>query len=128
MTDLHDLTDTSGILRPMLVFRRSSCSACAASRTRALGVLGLLGLLESAACGRPPAEAPAAPVEAPAEPQRSAWPQEPKPASESVVRAEFQTSAQAVKPKGTFLLAVRFDIEDGYRISWQNPGDVGKTT
>jgi thiol:disulfide interchange protein DsbD len=33
-----------------------------------------------------------------------------------------------VKAKGKFLLAVRFDIEHGYRISWQNPGDVGKTT
>jgi DsbC/DsbD-like thiol-disulfide interchange protein len=45
-----------------------------------------------------------------------------------VVHAEFQTSARAVKPKGKFLLAVRFDIEQGYRISWTNPGDVGKTT
>jgi thiol:disulfide interchange protein DsbD len=45
-----------------------------------------------------------------------------------VVHAEFQTSARAVKPKGKFLLAVRFDIEQGYRISWTNPGDVGKAT
>jgi len=44
------------------------------------------------------------------------------------VHAEFATSAQAVKPKGKFLLAVRFQIEPGYRISWQNPGDVGKST
>jgi DsbC/DsbD-like thiol-disulfide interchange protein len=44
------------------------------------------------------------------------------------VHAELQTSAQAVKPKGKFLLAVHFQIESGYRISWQNPGDVGKST
>jgi DsbC/DsbD-like thiol-disulfide interchange protein len=123
MTNLHDSTETSGIPRPTLV--RSSSVPCASSRWFALG---LLGVLEGAACSPPPAQAPAAPVEAPAEPQRSAWPQEPKPQSDSVVHAEFLTSAQAVKPKGKFLLAVRFDIEDGYRISWQNPGDVGKTT
>lgn len=44
------------------------------------------------------------------------------------MHAEFATSAQAVKPRGKFLLAVRFQIEPGYRISWQNPGDVGKST
>lgn len=44
------------------------------------------------------------------------------------MHAEFQTSAQAVKPRGKFLLAVRFDIAKGYRISWSNPGDVGKST
>ncbi len=86
----------------------------------------LLGALATGACSPPPAQAPTG-AAAPAEPQRSAWP-EPPPGPESVVHAEFQTSAQAVKPKGKFLLAVRFDIASGYRISWQNPGDVGKTT
>lgn len=47
---------------------------------------------------------------------------------ESVVHAEFQTSASAIKPGGKFLLAVRFDITPEYRISWSNPGDVGKST
>lgn len=88
-------------------------------------LLGLSGLLH---CGgqaaQSPAEAPAAP-----EPERSAFPSPPpQESSDQVVHAEFQTSAQAVKPKGKFLLAVRFDIQEGYRISWQNPGDVGKTT
>lgn len=47
---------------------------------------------------------------------------------ESVVHAEFQTSARAIRPGGKFLLAVRFDITPEYRISWSNPGDVGKST
>jgi hypothetical protein len=47
---------------------------------------------------------------------------------ETVVRAEFQTSASAIKPGGKFLLAVRFEITPEYRISWSNPGDVGKST
>jgi DsbC/DsbD-like thiol-disulfide interchange protein len=120
MTDLHDSSETSVIRCPAL----GACRASAASGMLACGLVGLLGHV---ACSPPPAQAPVAPVEAPAEPQRSAWPQEPPP-PESVVHAEFQTSAQAVKPKGKFLLAVRFDIANGYRISWQNPGDVGKTT
>jgi thiol:disulfide interchange protein DsbD len=84
-------------------------------------------LLGVAACSpATPPQAPEAPAPAPAEPERSAWPEAPKP--ESIVVAEFQTSAQAVKPKGKFLLAVHFRIESGWRISWQNPGDVGKST
>jgi len=47
---------------------------------------------------------------------------------ESVVHAEFQTSASALEPGGKFLLAVRFEITPEYRISWSNPGDVGKST
>jgi DsbC/DsbD-like thiol-disulfide interchange protein len=61
---------------------------------------------------------------------RAAWP-EPAPAagsSESIVHAQFETSAQAVEPGGRFLLAVRFQIPDEYRISWTNPGDVGQST
>ncbi len=45
-----------------------------------------------------------------------------------VVHAELLSSAQAVEPAGKFLLAVRFQIPEQYRISWINPGDVGKTT
>jgi DsbC/DsbD-like thiol-disulfide interchange protein len=74
-----------------------------------------------------PARAPEQPAAPPA-PEKSAWPEPAAPESESVVHAEFATSALAVKPKGKFLLAVRFQIEPGYRISWQNPGDVGKST
>ena len=91
-----------------------------------IGSLVALGLAASLGCSpAEPARAPEAPS-APPEPVRSAWPE--APASESVVYAEFATSAQAVKPKGKFLLAVRFQIPSGYRISWQNPGDVGKST
>lgn len=78
-------------------------------------------------CGSPPpAQVPAAPE--PEQPQRSAFPVESAPPPESVVHAEFQTSARAVEPGGKFLLAVRFDIAPEYRISWSNPGDVGKST
>ena len=44
------------------------------------------------------------------------------------MHAEFATSAQAVEAGGKFLLAVRFQIPDDYRISWTNPGDVGRST
>jgi DsbC/DsbD-like thiol-disulfide interchange protein len=91
-------------------------------RTGAALVLGALALV---GCS-PPAPPQTPEPSAPPEPQKSAWPEPPQP--ESVVHAEFQTSAQAVKPKGKFLLAVRFVIESGYRISWRNPGDVGKST
>lgn len=47
---------------------------------------------------------------------------------EQIVYAELKTSAQAIKPGGKFLLAVHFDMVGDYRISWTNPGDVGKTT
>jgi thiol:disulfide interchange protein DsbD len=47
---------------------------------------------------------------------------------DTVVYAELQTSAQAIRPGGTFLIAVRFDIHPGYRISWTNPGDQGRST
>src|SRR6185436_15828422 len=47
---------------------------------------------------------------------------------ESIVHAELETSASAVEPGGKFLLAVRFEIPDDYRISWTNPGDVGAST
>jgi DsbC/DsbD-like thiol-disulfide interchange protein len=93
-------------------------------RSSALALV--LGAFALGACSPPaPPQAPA-PTAAP-EPQKSAWP-EPPPAPESVVHAEFQTSAQAIKPGGKFLVAVHFAIESGYRISWQNPGDVGKST
>ena len=42
------------------------------------------------------------------------------------VRAALESSAGAVSPNGRFLLAVRFDIPEGYRVSWINPGDMGR--
>lgn len=42
--------------------------------------------------------------------------------------SSFETSAFALKPGSKFWLAVHFKIHDGYRISWKNPGDVGKPT
>lgn len=118
MTNPHDTLEKWTDLE--LSAHATAASRMSAAGSRAALVLGLLGL---AHCSPPPPQAPAAPA-----PARSAWPTPPPEPSDSVVRAEFQTSAQAVKPKGKFLLAVRFDIEKGYRISWQNPGDVGKAT
>lgn len=100
----------------------------ASGRRRPLPTSACLLVWSLSACSSvTPPQAPTQEVApAPTEPERSAWPEPPAP--ESVVRAEFQTSAQAVKPRGTFLLAVRFEIAKGYRISWSNPGDVGKST
>lgn len=90
----------------------------------------LLGAIASVACASSTAQAPAPAAPAP-EPEKSAWP-EPAAAPEStddmIVHAELSSSAQAVEPGGKFLLAVRFQIPEQYRISWINPGDVGKTT
>lgn len=44
------------------------------------------------------------------------------------MRASFETSAFALKPGSKFWLVAHFKIHDGYRISWKNPGDVGKPT
>jgi DsbC/DsbD-like thiol-disulfide interchange protein len=89
-----------------------------------------LAALSNAACGSATAQAPAPAAPAAPEPERSAWPEPAAaPASgESLVHALFETSAQAVEPGGKFLLAVRFQIPDDYRISWTNPGDVGQST
>jgi DsbC/DsbD-like thiol-disulfide interchange protein len=88
-------------------------------RIGALAALTLTGCAASSANA-----APEAPVQA--EPERSAWPEAPKP--ENVVQAQLQTSASGLKPNGKFLLAVLFDITPEYRISWTNPGDVGERT
>jgi hypothetical protein len=81
------------------------------------------------ACGGAPPPPPETPVEAAVE----AAPSAPAPLlaeemPEQIVYATFKTSAQEIKPGGKFLLAVHFDIVGDYRISWTNPGDVGKTT
>src|SRR6187399_1055796 len=47
---------------------------------------------------------------------------------EVIVGASFETSAFALKPGTKFWLAAHFKIHDGYRISWKNPGEVGKPT
>jgi|GEM_PF-1118228 len=89
--------------------------------------IGAFALIGVCACSGalPPAAKVEAPL-APAEPQRSAWPEPPKP--ESMVQAELQTSASGLRQNGKFLLAVRFEILPEYRISWTNPGDVGERT
>lgn len=122
MTTLNDSYETSATPTPSGIRRDPGRPRA----SRAGLVTGALALAV-AACGSPPApHAPAAPTSAPAEPERSAWPEPPQ--SESIVHAQLLTSAQAVKPRGKFLLAVSFEIASGWRISWQNPGDVGKRT
>ncbi len=88
----------------------------------------VLAILAVAACtATPPPESPAAPaVEAAPESEPSAPAAEAMP--ESVVTALLETSAQGLHSNVTFLLAVRFQITPGYRISWTNPGDVGQST
>src|SRR5688572_10650804 len=116
MTTLNDSYETSAT-STSIGNQRPSRRGRATNARLAWGALAL-GIV---ACSPPPpAQAPAAPAPAP-EPVRSAWPEPPQP--ESIVHAELLTSAQAVKPKGKFLLAVSFRIESGWRISWQNPGD-----
>ena len=89
--------------------------------------IGAFALIGVCACsGALPAAAKVEAPLAPAEPQRSAWPEPPKP--ESMVQAELQTSASGLRQNGKFLLAVRFEILPEYRISWTNPGDVGERT
>jgi DsbC/DsbD-like thiol-disulfide interchange protein len=47
---------------------------------------------------------------------------------ESVVTVTFEPLVTGVRPGRKFLLAARFKITPGYRISWSNAGDVGKDT
>ncbi len=49
-------------------------------------------------------------------------------APESVVQVTFEPLVTGVRPGRTFWLAAHFRITAGYRISWTNPGDVGKET
>lgn len=122
MTTPNDSTQASPTSNPHGAYRDRCARRPALGRRRWLGSM----LIALAGCSpSEPARAPE-PPSAPSPPEKSAWPEPATP--ESVVHAEFATSAQAVKPKGKFLLAVRFQIEPGYRISWQNPGDVGKST
>jgi DsbC/DsbD-like thiol-disulfide interchange protein len=47
---------------------------------------------------------------------------------ESVVQVTFEPLVTAVRPGRPFLLAAHFRIASGYRISGQDPGQVGKKT
>jgi DsbC/DsbD-like thiol-disulfide interchange protein len=47
---------------------------------------------------------------------------------ESVVQVTFEPLVTAVRPGRPFLLAAHFRIASGYRISWKEPGQVGKPT
>lgn len=93
----------------------------------ALGICPLISLL-AAACGTPQAEAPqAAPIEVVEQPEASS-PEIDNPIPDTVVYAKFQSTTQVIKPGGKFLLAVYLDIVGDYRISWTNPGDLGRET
>lgn len=91
--------------------------------------MGLAALSFAVSCA-------SAPKEAKAPQKREVAEREPAPAPEpseesmpeTLVRASFETSAFALKPGGKFWLVAHFKIHDGYRISWKNPGDVGKPT
>lgn len=95
------------------------------------GVLGLLTLSFVAGCGSSPKEAKAPAAEREVAERGSSAPS-PKASEDSIpetlVRASFQTSALALKPGGKLWLVAHFEIHEGYRISWKNPGDVGKPT
>lgn len=45
-----------------------------------------------------------------------------------MVQVTFEPLVTAVRPGRSFLLAAHFRIAGGYRISWKNPGEVGKET
>lgn len=47
---------------------------------------------------------------------------------ESVVQVSLEPLVSGVRPGRKFLIAAHFRIAQGYRISWTNPGDVGKET
>ena len=47
---------------------------------------------------------------------------------ETRVQARLVTDTAAVEPGSTFLLGVRFEIEDGWHIYWRNPGGAGLAT
>ncbi len=46
--------------------------------------------------------------------------------SEMAVKGTFESSASTVSAGHTFMLAAHFKISDGYRLSWTNPGAMGK--
>lgn len=49
-------------------------------------------------------------------------------APEALVRVSLEPLVTGVRPGRKFLLAAHFRIAPGYRISWTNPGEVGKET
>lgn len=93
-------------------------------------VLWLLVAAISAGCGTPDPRTPTgSAVTLPAEPVSAASsPEIDEPIPDTVVYAKFQSNVQAIKPGSKFLLAVYLDIVGDYRISWTNPGDVGRGT
>lgn len=106
---------------------RPSTALSRAHHGRRAGVL-LIAALAAPLAGCASTSGAAAPPPAPLVPEaeKSAWPEAAPP--ESVVQAQFLTSASAIEPGGKFLLAVLFEITPEYRISWSNPGDVGNRT
>ena len=80
-----------------------------------------------AACGTQPARfaATAPRPDEPAAANDDAAHAEVSGAAEPAVRARLDSSVMALNPGRRFLLATRFDIPEGYWVSWVNPGDVG---
>lgn len=58
-------------------------------------------------------------------PHRIAPPATAEPTGESLVRTELLADVPAIRPGGTFHLAVLFSIEPGWHIYWRNSGDSG---
>lgn len=101
------------------------------SRLAPASVLVILASgLSLAACGGSQAQ-----VEQPAttatESERAEATAAPAPEPEEVVpdvvaRATLTPLVSSIVPGKTFQMALKFEIVDGYRLSWTNPGDVGK--
>jgi DsbC/DsbD-like thiol-disulfide interchange protein len=102
------------------------------------GALGLLGMLvvpvgcssstlrplqQASAKAAPSPSAASQPVE-----QQAAPPPPAPEHDETVVKFAFNTTATAIVPGSTFWLAAHFRLAPGYRIFWENPGDVGRPT
>lgn len=103
-------SEGQGLLRPVIHAVSAGALVCACG---------------GAATAPPETPAELEPEPAPVQKSEVSLPEE---MPEQIVYAELKTSAQAIKPGGKFLIAVHFDMVGDYRISWTNPGDVGKTT
>ncbi len=86
-----------------------------------------------AACGSSPAPpaktssaAPTRTTEPQSRPVAVDPPGEGEKPPDAAVKATFETSAAEFSAGSTFVIAVHFRIADQYRLSWTNPGDMGK--
>ena len=92
-----------------------------------LSTLGsLVGVVALTACSATPTP-PQSPKAAPqVESESASSSKAPRTEPDVAVKASFETSTAAVSPGSKFLVAAHFRIAEGYRLSWVNPGDVGK--